>query len=62
MASKKPKITAAEAVKFSKEKILTFQKYYNRVDLITALLDDDKEYSEKEVDQIMEKFLKEEVK
>ena len=61
MASRKPKVTAEEAVRFPKEKILTFQKYYNRIDLITALLEDGEEYSEAEVDQIMNQFLKEEV-
>lgn len=62
MASRKPKVTAEEAVRFEKDKILTFQKYRNRVDLLTALLDGGRTYSPDEVDQIMNKFLKEEVK
>lgn len=43
--------------KYTKESILMSKRYSNRKDLLNALLDD-KEYSFKEVDAIIEKFMK----
>lgn len=45
-------------IMFSKGKLLTFKRYANRVDLLTALLNDDREYSLVEVDSMLEKFMK----
>lgn len=49
---KKPK-----PVTFSKEKILTMERYKNRVDLLGVLLTD-KLYTLDEVDGILKKFMK----
>lgn len=46
-------------IQFKKEKILTFRRYRNRIDLLSVLLEDNKEYSIKEVDSILEKFMSE---
>lgn len=45
-------------VEFTKEKILKMDKYKNRVDLLNVLLATDKVYSYKEVDTLLEKFMK----
>ncbi len=47
---------------FSKESILNSKKYLNQKDLINTLLKDDKKYTLDEVDKIIEKFEKGEVK
>ncbi len=43
---------------YTKDQILTSEKYAKRRDLVNALLEDDKEYTIMEVDAMMEKFLK----
>ncbi len=43
---------------YTKDQILTSEKYAKRRDLVNALLEDDKEYIIMEVDAMMEKFLK----
>lgn len=43
---------------YSKDQILASEKYAKRRDLVNALLDDDKEYTIEEVDEMMQKFLK----
>lgn len=65
MAEAKKKAVKAvtpKEIKFPKSKLLTFRKYYDRIDLLTALLDDTKEYSVDEVDTIVDNFLKGKVK
>lgn len=52
----------ATKVTFAKAKILTFQCYRNRVDLLTVLLDENKAYTTDEVDALIEKFMKGKVK
>jgi hypothetical protein len=42
--------------KFSKCQIVNSKKYSNRRDLLTALLEQDKEYSFSDVEEIMNKF------
>lgn len=49
-------------VTFTKENILKFKKYANRVDLLTVLLDEHKAYTMNEVDALIEKFMKGKVK
>lgn len=41
---------------FSKEQITASKKYYKRRDLLNALLEDDKQYTLKEVDNIIDKY------
>ena len=43
---------------FTKEKLLTFKRYKNRRDLLTALLDDNRRYTIKEADAAIENFMK----
>lgn len=43
---------------YTKDQILASKKYVKRRDLINALLDDGKEYTIEEVDEMMQKFLK----
>lgn len=48
--------------KFSKKQILSSKRFKERQDAVGAILDDDKKYSIEEVEQMYEKFMKEEVK
>lgn len=48
--------------KFSKEQILASARYANRRDLVDALLDTDKSYTLKTVDNLIEKYMKGQVK
>lgn len=47
---------------FSKAQILASAKYRVRKDLVDALLDDSKKYTMKQVDELIDKFLKGKVK
>ena len=44
--------------KFSKAQILSSKQYEERKDLLEAILEDGKEYSKKEVEQQIQKFMK----
>lgn len=46
------------AVAFTKEQLAASKKYAKRRDLIGALLEDGKTYTTKEVDALIEKFMK----
>ncbi|WP_211344141.1 hypothetical protein [Robertmurraya siralis] len=48
--------------KFSKKQILSSANFKERRDLLTVLLNDDKKYSIKEVEQEIDKFMKKKVK
>lgn len=43
---------------FRKEQLLTFQRYRDRCDLLTALLQSDKAYTLHEVDALIDNFMK----
>ena len=47
---------------FSKEQILASARFANRRDLVDALLDTDKSYTLKTVDNLIEKYMKGQVK
>jgi hypothetical protein len=47
---------------FSKEKILESKKYQKNRDALSALLEEDKKYSYKQVDDILKNFYQKEVK
>lgn len=49
-------------ITYSKKQIVNSKKYENHVDLVNALLDDDKKYSIAEVDKKINSFLKGAVK
>ena len=49
-------------ITYSKKQIVKSKKYENHVDLVNALLDDDKKYSLAEVDKKINSFLKGAVK
>ena len=48
--------------KFGKEQLLISARYRNRKDLVSALLDNGKAYTVAEVEQMIEKFMKGQVK
>lgn len=54
---KKPGTVQSKAPTYTKEQILQFGKYANRIDLVGALLEDDKAYTQSEVDTKLNKFL-----
>ena len=47
---------------FSKEKLLTFERYRNRRDLLTAVLKDGGSYTIQQADAAIEEFMKGRVK
>lgn len=49
-------------VKFPKERILAFRRYADRRDLLTALLQDGKEYTFDQIDDLVNDFMKGTVK
>lgn len=68
MAARKTATTEAVAKSeqtepvFSKEQILASDRYANRRDLVDALLDTDKSYTLETVDNLIEKYMKGQVK
>lgn len=52
----------SEETKFVKSQIISSDKYKNRADLLSVLLEDDKEYTLSEIDKKLEDFLGREVK
>jgi hypothetical protein len=50
------------AAKFSKEQILKSTRYSEKRDLLTALLKDGKTYSHKDVEKLIDDFMKGKVK
>lgn len=61
MTAKKTE-TKQEVTLFTKEQILSAKEYSNRRDVLGAILDDEKQYSKKEVGFLLEKFMKGKVK
>ena len=57
----KPK-PSNESVEYTKEQIVSAKKYFHRKDLLNVLLDDSKLYTLKDVDALIEKFMKGKVK
>ena len=51
-----------ETITYNKENILNFKRYRNRVDLLNALLEDNKAYTIDEVDALIDEFMKGKVK
>lgn len=49
-------------IEFSKEQILASAKYHNNRDLVDAILDEKKKYTIENVDSLVEKYMKGEVK
>ena len=47
---------------FTKEQILASKKYSNRRDVLGAILSDGKEYTDEQVNSLLEKFMKGKVK
>jgi hypothetical protein len=59
MSTKKIKDSdVIEEITFTKEKIIKFKRYSNRIDLLNALLDDNKAYTTDEVDALINNFMK----
>lgn len=51
------KTKTVEQSKFTKLQVYKSEKYKNRKDLINVLLEDDKTYTVKEIDELIKKFL-----
>lgn len=47
---------------FTKAQICEAQKYKTHIDIVSALLEDDKKYTFEQVDKVIDKFLKGRVK
>ncbi len=62
MADKKATEATAAVPRFTKAQLMASNKYASRKDLIGALLDDNTEYTIEQVDALIEKFMKREVK
>lgn len=64
MATTKSTVTVPveAAVLFSKNQVLTFDRYANRRDLLSALLKDGKKYTIDQVDRLIQNFMKGKVK
>ncbi len=45
-------------IKYTKESIIKSEKYKNRADILSVLLDDEKSYDLETVDKTIEKFMK----
>lgn len=50
--------TVAKADTFTKEQLVNSKKYRNSIDVLNAILDDNRRYSFTEVDELIEKFYK----
>lgn len=64
MAATKSTVTVSveTVVLFSKNQVLTFDRYANRRDLLSALLKDEKKYTIDQVDKLIQNFMKGKVK
>ncbi|GLC80213.1 hypothetical protein [Lacrimispora brassicae] len=63
MAKKDVKETGGTAaVRYTKDQLIRSERYRNQRDLLSALLDDRKEYSVTEAEEIMNQFMKGRVK
>ncbi len=60
--SKETNAPAEQALKFSKAQLMESMKYAKRRDLLTAILEDTKEYTTAEVDSAIKKFMEGQVK
>lgn len=58
MTKKNEAASESGAPRFGKEKLLGFTRYAGRRDLLSALLDDDREYTTEQVDGLLRDFLK----
>lgn len=60
----KPAATEPEKIKklFSKEQLLAAERFQERKDIVNALLSPDKQYTVEAVEQMIEKYMKGQVK
>ena len=56
------KETEQGEVTFLKQELLQAERYHGKKDLVSALLEDGRKYSLKEVDAVIDKFMKGKVK
>lgn len=54
--------TRSKEVTFSKAQILKSNEYFGKVDLLNVLLEEEKKYTIKEVNKLIDGFMKKEVK
>lgn len=60
--SQKDELVQDVEPKFNKEQIIAAKRFRHQRDLVTAVLEDDKQYTMTEVGTLMEKYMKGEVK
>lgn len=53
---------SAELFQFDKEQMLASEKYHNNRDLVEALLDESKKYTMEQVDELVNSYMKGQVK
>lgn len=51
-----------ETIKYSKQAIVNSKRYANRKDILSVLLEEEREYSFDEIDSILDDFMSKEVK
>lgn len=51
-----------EELKYTKESILNSKKYSERKDILSVILKEDEEYTSHDIDDILNKFMKGEIK
>lgn len=51
-----------EELKYTKESILNSKKYSERKDILSVILKEDEEYTSNDIDDILNKFMKGEIK
>ena len=58
MATENTAVPREEPITFSKEKLLTFRRFADRRDLLSAILSDDEEYTIKQVEKMINDFMR----
>ncbi len=62
MAIKKEAVKTKAPLKFTKEQLLQSERFFNRKDILAALLTNDKEYSFEQAEQLIDDYMKGKVK
>jgi len=57
VAKNTTKTTQNNEILYKKEQLITFRKYSGKIDILGVILDADKSYSYKQVDDLIQEFL-----
>ena len=58
MATENTVVPREEPITFSKEKLLTFRRFADRRDLLSAILSDEEQYTIKQVEKMINDFMR----